>query len=101
MKITILASGSKGNSTLIETKDKNILIDAGLPLSNLEKRINSIKEKINRITSISSGLIKEYVVKLVSKAIDKGIKPLEILKLCATMSIYSNKEEKHNGLYNQ
>lgn len=40
MKITILASGSKGNSTLIETKDKNILIDAGLPLSNLEKRIN-------------------------------------------------------------
>lgn len=40
MKITILASGSKGNSTLIETKTKNILIDAGLPLSNLEKRLD-------------------------------------------------------------
>ena len=39
MKITILASGSKGNSTLIETGSKNILIDAGLPLINLEKRI--------------------------------------------------------------
>ena len=39
MKITILASGSKGNSTLIETENKNILIDAGLPLINLEKRI--------------------------------------------------------------
>lgn len=39
MKITVLASGSKGNSTLIETETKNILIDAGLPLSNLEKRI--------------------------------------------------------------
>ena len=47
MKITILASGSKGNSTLIETKDKNILIDAGLPLSNLEKRINKSLPKID------------------------------------------------------
>ncbi len=40
MKVTVLASGSKGNATLIETKDANILIDAGLPLSNLEKRLN-------------------------------------------------------------
>lgn len=40
MKITILGSGSKGNSTLIEADNKNILIDAGLPLSNLEKRLN-------------------------------------------------------------
>ena len=47
MKITILASGSKGNSTLIETQDKNILIDAGLPLSNLEKRINKSLPKID------------------------------------------------------
>ncbi len=39
MKVTVLGSGSKGNSTLIETKTKNILIDAGLPLSNLEKRL--------------------------------------------------------------
>ena len=38
MKITVLASGSKGNSTLVETSNLNILIDAGLPLSNLEKR---------------------------------------------------------------
>jgi len=47
MKVTILASGSKGNSTLIETTDKNILIDAGLPLSNLEKRINKSLPKID------------------------------------------------------
>ena len=39
MKITILSSGSKGNSTLIETNNHNILIDAGLPLKNLEKRL--------------------------------------------------------------
>ena len=40
MEITILASGSKGNSTLIELENTNILIDVGLPLSNLEKRLN-------------------------------------------------------------
>ena len=47
MKITILASGSKGNSTLIETENKNILIDVGLPLSNLEKRLERNMPKID------------------------------------------------------
>lgn len=47
MKITVMASGSKGNSTLIETKEKNILIDAGLPLSNLEKRFKKPLPKID------------------------------------------------------
>lgn len=40
MTITIIGSGSKGNSVLIETKKTKILIDAGLPLSNIEKRLN-------------------------------------------------------------
>ncbi len=39
MKVTVLSSGSKGNSTLVETDNLNILIDTGLPLSNLEKRL--------------------------------------------------------------
>ena len=47
MKITILASGSKGNSTLIETENKNILIDVGLPLSNLKKRLERNMPKID------------------------------------------------------
>ena len=47
MRITILASGSKGNSTLIETNTKNILIDVGLPLSNLEKRLERSMPKID------------------------------------------------------
>lgn len=47
MKITILASGSKGNSTLIETKTKNILIDVGLPLKNLETRLERSMPKID------------------------------------------------------
>lgn len=42
MKITVLASGSKGNATIIETKKHNILIDAGITLSNAQKRINEL-----------------------------------------------------------
>ena len=47
MKVTNLASGSKGNSTLIELDNKNILIDIGLPLSNLEKRLGRPFPKID------------------------------------------------------
>lgn len=53
MKITILASGSKGNSTLIETGSKNILIDAGLPLINLEKRNRKTITQYRRINNYS------------------------------------------------
>ena len=42
MKIQVLASGSKGNATLITTKNNNILIDAGITLTNAIKRINDI-----------------------------------------------------------
>lgn len=47
MKVTNLASGSKGNSTLIELDNKNILIDIGLPISNLEKRLEKSFPKID------------------------------------------------------
>lgn len=40
MKITVLSSGSKGNATLIENNNINILIDAGITLKELERRIN-------------------------------------------------------------
>lgn len=43
MKVTVLKSGSKGNSTLIETKNNNILIDAGITL----KELQTYNEKIN------------------------------------------------------
>lgn len=47
MIITNLASGSKGNATLVETNSVTILIDAGLPLSNLKKRLNRTFPKID------------------------------------------------------
>ena len=49
MKITNLASGSKGNCTLIQTNNKNILIDIGLPMSNLEKRLTKQDKRRVRV----------------------------------------------------
>ena len=49
MKIINLASGSKGNSTLVQTNNKNILIDIGLPMSNLEKRLTKDLPKIDAL----------------------------------------------------
>jgi len=42
MKVIVLASGSKGNSTYIEYKNTKILIDIGISSSSLEKKLNEI-----------------------------------------------------------
>jgi phosphoribosyl 1,2-cyclic phosphodiesterase len=42
MKITILGSGSKGNSTLIEIENTKILIDVGFSYRTLKEKLNSI-----------------------------------------------------------
>ncbi|MCL2540094.1 MAG: MBL fold metallo-hydrolase [Firmicutes bacterium] len=42
MKLIVLASGSKGNATYIETENAKILIDAGLSLSDLEARMRLV-----------------------------------------------------------
>jgi len=49
MKITVLASGSKGNATIIETNQKTILIDAGITLKNAAKRYQKEIAKIDAI----------------------------------------------------
>lgn len=42
MKIKIIASGSKGNSTYIETKSKKFLIDMGITYQNLANELDKI-----------------------------------------------------------
>lgn len=42
MKVIVLASGSKGNSTYIEYKNTKILIDMGISSSSVEKKLNEI-----------------------------------------------------------
>jgi len=49
MKTCVLASGSKGNSTLIRTKKLNILIDAGMTCKYLEEKLKDNNLKIEDI----------------------------------------------------
>ena len=39
MKVSVLASGSKGNSTYIETNNTKVLIDAGMSNLYIEKKL--------------------------------------------------------------
>ena len=43
MLVTVLASGSKGNSTLIKTDELNILIDAGMNMKYLKEKLEEVK----------------------------------------------------------
>ena len=40
MLVSVLASGSKGNSTLVETRNHKLLIDAGTNIKYLEEKLN-------------------------------------------------------------
>ena len=52
MRIINLASGSKGNSSLIEAGNVKILLDAGLTLANLAERLQSVGTKPEEIDAV-------------------------------------------------
>ena len=52
MKVSILASGSNGNATLIETTENSFLIDDGLSFKNLYSRICECQIDIHKLSSI-------------------------------------------------
>ncbi len=52
MKVTVLASGSKGNCTLIETTKNKILIDVGLSYKMLINKLSEVEVQINEIDAI-------------------------------------------------
>ena len=52
MKVSILASGSNGNATLIETVNDSFLIDDGLSFKNLYNRICECQLDIHKLSSI-------------------------------------------------
>lgn len=52
MKVTVLASGSKGNCTYIETKDSRILIDLGTSSLYVEKKLRELEVDPNSIDAI-------------------------------------------------
>lgn len=49
MEVSVLASGSSGNSTYVESKDAAILIDAGISTKELAKRLSAIGKEISDI----------------------------------------------------
>ena len=52
MKVSVLASGSKGNCTYIETKEKKILIDIGTTCKNIEQKLKEINVNPEEIDAI-------------------------------------------------
>src|SRR5690554_2922036 len=52
MKVTVLASGSKGNCTLIETKTNKFLVDIGINYKTLNKRLGELDIRVEEIDAI-------------------------------------------------
>ncbi|MDT0163847.1 MBL fold metallo-hydrolase [Bacillus sp. AG4(2022)] len=52
MKVDILASGSKGNVIALRSSDKAILIDVGIPKTQIEKRLLEVGIRPNLIKAI-------------------------------------------------
>lgn len=52
MNINVLASGSNGNSCLIEDKKTSILIDAGKSCKELESRMNKLGKSMENVDAI-------------------------------------------------
>ena len=52
MKVTVLASGSKGNCTYIETPKTKILIDAGISMLQIRSRLKTNNIELNKIDAI-------------------------------------------------
>lgn len=52
MKVSILGSGSSGNSIFLEISNCKILIDAGFSCKKIEEKLHEINEKLSDITAI-------------------------------------------------
>lgn len=52
MKFTVLASGSKGNATYLEIGSKNVLIDAGISLRQIQSRMEAASKRIDHLDAV-------------------------------------------------
>lgn len=52
MRMTVLASGSKGNSAVVASSNTRILVDAGLSCRELMRRMAAVGEDVNRLDAI-------------------------------------------------
>ncbi len=52
LRVTVLGSGSSGNSTIIESENSAVLVDAGFSCKELEKRLSVAGTAIDKIRAI-------------------------------------------------
>ena len=52
MKIRVISSGSKGNSTFVESNGTRLLIYFGIPFSRIQKALEEINEDIYKLDGI-------------------------------------------------
>ncbi len=52
MQISVIASGSNGNSCLIEEKDTSILIDAGKSCKEIESRMSNLNKSLKEVDAL-------------------------------------------------
>lgn len=52
MKITVLASGSKGNATYLETSKTKILIDAGISMLQIKSRLKNEGIELTKLDAV-------------------------------------------------
>ncbi len=52
MEVTVLASGSKGNSTLVKTKDNLFLVDVGMNMKYLDAKLREVEVLLKDINYI-------------------------------------------------
>ena len=81
MKVSVLSSGSKGNTTYIETKETKILIDAG----------NSSKYIVNKLTELNINL-NEIDAILITHVHSDHVKGLEVLTKKISCPVYITKK---------
>ena len=81
MKIKVLASGSKGNCSLIETKSARFLIDIGITYQRLKKELEKMNLNIDDIDAL-----------LLTHAHKDHISGLKVLLKHSHFKVYTNSE---------
>src|SRR5262245_56811480 len=53
MRVQVLASGSGGNAVLVRAGELSLLVDAGLPIDELERRLGQARLPLHRLDAIA------------------------------------------------
>ena len=81
MKMSVLASGSTGNSTYIETEKGSLLIDVGLSCKRIEESLNTLDTSLKNIDAI-----------LITHEHSDHIKGLKVISKRYGIPIYANEK---------